>query len=148
MFSLHPCSPTQRGERRSSKSKQEVLGRTNRLLPLIHGPHWKCLQQFFYCCVSISYRGNVCTEPLPSNDRNIFTELLRSNYKGTFTEPLPSNDRGDTQTHTQTATWSHKPILFFFQNKENRLKSIGEFWLNVKMNFYKMNHISYFSIKR
>jgi hypothetical protein len=28
---------------------------------------------------------------------------------------------GDTQTYTQTATWSHKPTLFF-QNKESRLK--------------------------
>jgi hypothetical protein len=33
--------------------KQEVLGRTNRLLSLIrHGPHWKRrVQQFFCCCV-------------------------------------------------------------------------------------------------
>jgi hypothetical protein len=32
-------------------------------------------------------------------------------------------NKGDTQTntHTQTATWSHKPILFL-QNKERRLK--------------------------
>jgi hypothetical protein len=30
-------------------------------------------------------------------------------------------NRGDTQSHTQTATWSHKPTLFF-QNKECRLK--------------------------
>jgi hypothetical protein len=41
--------------------------------------------------VCIRYRGNISTEPLPSND------------KGNFTEPLPSNDWGDTQTHTQTA---------------------------------------------
>jgi hypothetical protein len=49
--------------------KQEVLGRTNRLLFFIlHGPHWKRrIQQFFNCCVCICYRGNVCTEPLPSN---------------------------------------------------------------------------------
>jgi hypothetical protein len=83
--------------------KQEVLGRTNRLLSLIrHGPHWKRrVQQCFYCCVCIRYIGNVSTEPLPSHDRGIFTE------------PLPSNDRG----HTQTATWSHKPTLFF-QNRK------------------------------
>jgi hypothetical protein len=35
----------------------------------------------------IRYRGNVSTEPLPSNG------------KGIFTEPLPSIDRG---LHTQT----------------------------------------------
>jgi hypothetical protein len=76
-------------------NEQEVLGRTNRLLSLIrHGPHWKTLvQQFFYCCVCVRYSGNAYTEPLPSNDRR----------------------------HTQTATWSHKPALFF-QNKESRLK--------------------------
>jgi hypothetical protein len=70
---------------------EEVLGRTNRLLPLIrHGPHWKRrVQQLFYSCVCICYSGKVRTEP------------------------LPSNDKGDTQTHTQTATWSHKPTLFF-----------------------------------
>jgi hypothetical protein len=71
-------------------SKQEVLGRTNRLLSLTrHGPHWKRrVQQFFYCCVCIRYRGKVSTEPLPSND------------KGIFTEPLPSNNRGiHIQTH-------------------------------------------------
>jgi hypothetical protein len=28
---------------------------------------------------------------------------------------------GYTDKHTQTATWSHKPTLFF-QNKESRLK--------------------------
>jgi hypothetical protein len=80
--------------------KQEVLRRTNRLLPLIrHRPQWKRrVQQLLYCYVCIRYRGNVSTEPLPSSD------------KGTFTEPLPSNDRRDT--HTQTATWSHKPTLF------------------------------------
>jgi hypothetical protein len=55
--------------------EQEVLGKTNRVLYLIwHGPHWKrCVQQFFYC-VCIRYRGNISTEPLPSNNRGIFTE--------------------------------------------------------------------------
>jgi hypothetical protein len=28
---------------------------------------------------------------------------------------LPSNNRGDTQTHTQTTTWSHKPTFIFFK---------------------------------
>jgi hypothetical protein len=54
------------------------LGRTNRLLSLIrHGPHWKRAQKFFYCCVCIRYRGNVSNEPLPSNDRGIYTEPSR-----------------------------------------------------------------------
>jgi hypothetical protein len=44
--------------------KQEVLGRINRLLPLM-----RRVQQFFYCCVCIRCGGNVSTEPLPSNDR-------------------------------------------------------------------------------
>jgi hypothetical protein len=103
----------------------KVLRRTHRLLSLIwHGLRWKRrVQQFFYCCMCIRYRGNVSTDPLPSNDRRIFTEPLPSTDKETFTEPLPSNNRGEyTDTHAQTATWSHKPTLFF-QNKESRLKS-------------------------
>jgi hypothetical protein len=81
--------------------KQEVLGRINRLLSLKrHGPHWKRrVQQFFYCYVHIRYRGNVSTEPSPSNDRR------------NFTEPLPSNDKGHART--QTVTWSHKLTSFF-----------------------------------
>jgi hypothetical protein len=62
-------------ENKEGMLKQEVLGRTNRLLSLIrHRPHGKWrIQQFFYCCVYIRYRGNVFTESLPSNDRGIFT---------------------------------------------------------------------------
>jgi hypothetical protein len=81
---------------------QEVLGRTNRLLSLIRqGPHWKRIQQLFCCCMCIHYRGNVSTEPSPSNDWGIFRE------------PVPIINEGYTQTHTLTATWSHKPTLFF-----------------------------------
>jgi hypothetical protein len=100
---------------------------------------WR-VQQYFYCCVCIRYRGNVSTEPLLSNDKEIlpsrcvanirgfslshdkgiFTETLPISDKGNFNEPLPSNDRGMCR-HTQTATWSHKPT-FNFQNKEKRLK--------------------------
>jgi hypothetical protein len=89
--------------------KQEVLVRANRLLSLIrHEPHWKRrVQQFFYCCVSIRYRGNVSTERLPSNERGIFTEPFPSKDKGTCTEPLPSNDREDTHTHACTHTDSN-----------------------------------------
>jgi hypothetical protein len=48
----------------------------------------------------ISYRDNVSTEPLPSNDKEIFTEPFPSNDKGIFTEPLPTNSKGmHIQTH-------------------------------------------------
>jgi hypothetical protein len=56
--------------------------------------------------------------------KGIFAELLPSNDKGIFTEPLSSKDRGDTHTHTHTATWSHKPTLFFL-NEESRLKLLS-----------------------
>jgi hypothetical protein len=79
-----------------SISWQEVLGRTNRLLSLIwHGPHWKWrVQQFFYCCVCICYRGNVPIKPLPSNNRGIFTEPNSS--LATI---------GDKHTDTHTDWW-------------------------------------------
>jgi hypothetical protein len=32
--------------------------------------------------VCVPYRGNVSTEPLPSNGRGIFTEPLPSSYRG------------------------------------------------------------------
>jgi hypothetical protein len=82
--------------------KQEVLGRTTRLLSFIrHGPQWKRrVQQFFYCCVFVT------AVMLPSNDRGIFTE------------PLPSNDR--VYTHRQQRDLIS--LLYFFQNKESRLK--------------------------
>jgi hypothetical protein len=106
-----------RSTQKHERQKQGVLGRTNRLLSLIrHEPHSKRrAQQFFYCCVCIRYRGDVSTEPLSCND------------SGIFTEPLPSNNRRDMQihTHTQTATWSHKPTLFLL-NKESRLKIRGD----------------------
>jgi hypothetical protein len=55
-----------------SYDKQEVLGRTNRLLSLIrHGPHRKRRVQQVYCCVCIHYRGSVSAEPLPSNGKGI-----------------------------------------------------------------------------
>jgi hypothetical protein len=124
-------------QNRNWQQQQEDLGRTNRLLFLIrHGQHWKRrIQQFFYCFVCIRYRGNVSTEPLPSNDRGIFTESLPSkdkgifteplpiNDKGIFTEPLPSNDRGihrERNTHRQQRDLIS--LLLFFQNKEQSLK--------------------------
>jgi hypothetical protein len=56
----------------------------------------------------------IFTKPLPSNDKG---NCLPSRCVGTI-------GRGDTQTHTQTAKWSHKPILFF-QNKKSRVKIIS-----------------------
>jgi hypothetical protein len=96
--------------------------------------------------VCIRYRGNVCTEPLPSNDRGISSEPSRylekidtqTDGRDFLIRPLrwaqvpryvyvPSFIKigsgiqkligGDTQT----ATSSHKPTLFF-QNKESGLK--------------------------
>jgi hypothetical protein len=79
----------------------------------------------------IRYRGNVSAEPVPSNDRGIFTgplpklktklcgfcpranytdraEPLLSNGKGIFTEPLHSNNRG---IFTQLLPSNDKGIL-------------------------------------
>jgi hypothetical protein len=103
---------------------QEVLGRTNRLLSLIQqGPHWiRRVQQSFYRCVCIRYRGSVPTKPLPSNDRGIFTEPLFSNDKGIFTEPLPSNDR--THTHIYISIYIYRQqrdlinLVYFFKIKK------------------------------
>jgi hypothetical protein len=84
-------------------------------------------------CLCIRYRGNVSTEPLPSNNREnlivplpindngIFTEPLPSNDKGTFAGPLHCNGRGDTQTHTHTEQRDLISLLLFLQNKESRL---------------------------
>jgi hypothetical protein len=83
--------------------------------------------------VCIRYRGNVSTEPLPSNDKGNFTEPLLSNDKGTLTDPLPSNDKGTlTEPLPSSDRGLHRhadrqqrdliSLLLFFQNKENRLK--------------------------
>jgi hypothetical protein len=43
-----------------------------------HGPHRKRrVQQFLYCCVCICCRGDVFTEPSPSNDRRIHIQTHR-----------------------------------------------------------------------
>jgi hypothetical protein len=62
--------------KRYKQIKQEVLGRTNRLLPLRihyfvrHWPHRKHrVQHLFNCCVCFRCRGNVFTGPLPSIGR-------------------------------------------------------------------------------
>jgi hypothetical protein len=44
----------------------------------VYTDSWKRrVQQFFYCCVCIRYRGNFSTDLLPSNYKRIFTELSR-----------------------------------------------------------------------
>jgi hypothetical protein len=93
---------------------QEVLGRTNRLLSLLrHGPHWKRRVQQFYCCGCICYRGNVSTEPLPSNKRGIHKQ---------------------TDIHRQQSDLIS--LFLLFKNKKGRVKkfffeknSIGMIWL-------------------
>jgi hypothetical protein len=57
-----------------NNNKQEVLGRTNRLLSLIkHRPHRRRrVTQFFYCGVCVRCRGNVFTKLLPSNNMGDF----------------------------------------------------------------------------
>jgi hypothetical protein len=114
------------------------MGRINRLLSLIrHGPHWKRrLQQFFYHCVCIRYRGKVFTEPLPSHDRAIHIQTYRfmggifqsDRWDGLRCRDISTKFHKDWFRHsqvnrgdTQTATWPHKPTLFV-QNKESRLK--------------------------
>jgi hypothetical protein len=65
----------------SSHLRLNLSGNLYRSL-IRHGPHRKRrVQQFFHCWVSICYRGNVFTDPLPSSDRGIFTEALPSNDK-------------------------------------------------------------------
>jgi hypothetical protein len=98
-------------------NKQEVLGRTNRLFPLIpHGPPPTIL----HC------RGNVFTKLLPSNEKGIYRQTHRHTYsvillllrvflaaetclssrclavngERHFTESWRSNDRSDTRTDT------------------------------------------------
>jgi hypothetical protein len=96
-------------EWRHPVAKQKVLGRSNRLLSLIrHGPHWKRRVRFFYCCVCIRYRGNVSTEPLPSNDRGIFTE------------PLLTKDGGGIHRHTQQRDLKVKVISLLYFSKQGK----------------------------
>jgi hypothetical protein len=93
LVTIHRTTRCRSPEDNLNFQRQQVLGRTNRVLSLIrYRSHWKRRVQQFSCyCVCIRYRGNVSAEPLPSND------------KGIFTEPLPSNDRGvHRRAHTQT----------------------------------------------
>jgi hypothetical protein len=93
------------------------------------GPHWKrFVQQFFYCCVCILYLGNVSTEPLPSNDKEIFLPslclatirgFLPSRCLATIGEFLPSlcrpifrggaRHRQNSKCQTEINIWSWAP---------------------------------------
>jgi hypothetical protein len=86
--------------------KEEVLGRTDRLLSLIrHGPHRKRrVQQFFYCCVYIRYRGNVSTEPLPSNDRGFLPSRCLAIVGGFLPSRCLATIEGDTHTDARAHT--------------------------------------------
>jgi hypothetical protein len=60
-------------ENKQEMSKKKFWKELITYFPLIrHEPHTKrCTKQFFYCCICIRCRGNVFSEPLPSNDRGI-----------------------------------------------------------------------------
>jgi hypothetical protein len=102
-----------------TKFKQEFLGRTNRLLSLIrHRTHWKRhVQNFFYCCVCIRYRGNVSTEPLPINDRGIFPQnflfSVTLNLRCILKSFSSSQSSGNHTAHAQNSWRSVVPIINF-----------------------------------
>jgi hypothetical protein len=85
-----------------------------------HGPHRKHrVQQFFYCCVCIRCRGNVFTEPLPSN------------------KLLSINKRGNRQPHRQQGDLISLPLSF--QNKESGLKILTASINNFERTNKRMN---------
>jgi hypothetical protein len=132
--------------------RQEVLGRISNIFLLIrHWPHRKrCVQQFFCCCVCIRCRGNIVTEPLPSNDKgiHIYTHSLMGGiYEVHRWDELRCHDiytkfhndwfrhsnvdRGESRTHRQHGDLIS--ILLFSQNKESGLKTLPCFYWRVSM---------------
>jgi hypothetical protein len=96
--------------------------------PLLrHGPHTKRhVHKFFYCCVCIRCRGNVFTEPLPSNDkrqsdeRDLWITPFRraqvSCIHTRFRKDRCSHSKLDSEGYTRTRRswwWSHKPTFIF-----------------------------------
>jgi hypothetical protein len=59
--------------------KQEVLGRTNRVICLLrNAPHTKRrVHEFLYCWMCIRCRGNVFTERLPKNEIETHMQTYR-----------------------------------------------------------------------
>jgi hypothetical protein len=105
----------------------EILGRINRLLSLIrHGPHWKRrVQHFFYCFVCFVSAVTF----LPSRCLAMIGGFLPSRCLATIKVFLLSRRVATIggihrHTHTQTATWFHKPTLIF-QNNKTRLIELG-----------------------
>jgi hypothetical protein len=120
------------------KYSEEVLGRTNHLLPLIlHKLRTeRRIQQFFILACVFVAAVTFSTEPLPSNDRG-YTYRHRYWWEGfmKYEIEMSSGDMsyrsGFIKTGSaiqklilgdvQTAWRSHKPP-FIFQNKESRLR--------------------------
>jgi hypothetical protein len=106
-----------------------------------HWPHRKrCVQQFFYCCICIRYRGNVFTHPLPRKDRR--GTHIDMQTGGRFMKYAVVMGWGaiicvpgfvmissgiqklaGIYTDTQRVWWCHQRTLIF-QNKESRPRNI------------------------
>jgi hypothetical protein len=125
--------------------KQEVTGRTNRLVSLIRDwPHRRWLvQQFLSYCVCILWRDNLFTEPLPSNDRRIHVQthkLMGGIYEVRRWDGFKCHDThtkshkdwsrhskvngtgGESRTHRQHGNLISLFLFFIFQYKESRIK--------------------------
>jgi hypothetical protein len=58
--------------------------------------------------VCIRYRGNVSTEPLPSNDKRVLTEQMPTNDRGILTELLLCNDK---EGYTDERARAHSNVI-------------------------------------
>jgi hypothetical protein len=108
--------------------------------------------------VCIRCHVNVFTEPLPSNDREDTHAVGRDFMKhavemgsgaliyipsfiniGSVIQKLIMGGGGNSRdTVTQTAWRSHKPTFIFFQNKENRLKTVKICLYLIKLMMYRL----------
>jgi hypothetical protein len=124
--------------------------------PLIrHGPHRKRrVQQFSYCYTCIICRGNVFTEPLPSNNRGIHTQT-QTDGRDLWSAPLkwaqaPSFIKtgssireligGGFQTYRRSSDFI--TLLLFFHNKGSSLLRAG-LWDHHAVSVYE-NPLIYF----
>jgi hypothetical protein len=78
------CLPHEKSPKNKSNINNKLCEELIAYFPLIlHGPHRKrSVRNLFYCCLCVRCRGNVFTDPLPSNE-----------WKDTFTDT--QTDRGD-----------------------------------------------------
>jgi hypothetical protein len=103
--SVTTCSSKTASRRKKGKctNKKFCDELITHFLLIRHEAHRKRLvQQFLYCCPCIRCRGNMFTEPLPSDNRGVlYTQTHR--------------------THTQQGdlVW----LLLFFQNRESRVNN-------------------------